>query len=90
MYNSGGDSDDSKQSAESSSYRAAAVAAVVSLPTRTAGPNCKNPPKMRFEKFVKLKDPTCACNDLTNFECEAQAAINRNYVNFQKLAWKNL
>ena len=37
---------------------------------------------MRFEKFVKLKDPTCACNDLTNFECEVQAAINRNYVNF--------
>ena len=45
MYNSGGDSDDSKQSTESSSYRAAAAhnlvhysaaVALVSLPTRRA------------------------------------------------------
>jgi hypothetical protein len=34
-------------------------------------------------------DHTCACNDLTNFECEAQATGNGSYVNFQKLAWKS-
>ena len=31
---------------------------------------------------------TCACNRLTNFECEAQATGNGSYVNLQKLAWK--
>ena len=25
-----------------------------------------------FEKFVKLTDHTCACNDLTNFERDAR------------------
>ena len=39
----------------------------------TVGPNFKNPPKMRFKTFVKLTDHTCACNDLTNFECEVKA-----------------
>ena len=45
---------------------------------------------MRFEKFVKLMDYTCACNNLTNSKSEAQATINESYMNFQKLAWKNL
>ena len=31
----------------------------------------KKPAKKRFKKIVKLSDHTCACNDLTNFECEA-------------------
>ena len=52
----------------------------------TVGPNCKSPPKMRFKKFVKLTDHTCACNDLTNFECEAQAIGNRSCENFQKIS----
>jgi hypothetical protein len=47
----------------------------------------KKPAKKRFKKIVKLSDHTCACNDLTNFECEAQAT--GSYVNLQKLAWKN-
>ena len=34
---------------------------------RTVGPNWKNPPKMRFKKFVKLTDHTCACYDLRKF-----------------------
>ena len=55
---------------------------------RSAEPNCKNPPKMRFQKFVKLTDHTCACNDLTNFECEGQATGNGSCENFQKLALK--
>ena len=50
----------------------------------------KNPPKTRFnKKIVKLTDHTCACKNLTNFECEAQATGNGSYVNLQKLAWKN-
>lgn len=32
--------------------------------------------KRDFKKIVKLKDHTCACNDLTNFECEAKATGN--------------
>jgi hypothetical protein len=40
------------------------------------GPNCKSPPKMRYLKIVKLTNHACACNDLTNFECEAQATGN--------------
>ena len=39
---------------------------------------------------MKLTDRTCACNGLTNFECEAQATGNGSYVNLQKLAWKKL
>ena len=39
---------------------------------------------MRFKKFVKLTNHTCACNDLTNFECEAQATGNGSYVKLQK------
>ena len=37
---------------------------------RTVRPKYTNLPKIRFKKFVKLTDHTCACNDLTNFECE--------------------
>ena len=49
---------------------------------RTVGPNWKNPPKMRFKKFVKLTDHTCACYDLTNFEFEVHAMTgNGCYVN---------
>ena len=40
---------------------------------RTVVPNGKNTPKIRLEKFVKLTDHTCACNDLTNFESEVHA-----------------
>jgi hypothetical protein len=40
---------------------------------------------------VKFNDHTQACNDLTNFEFEANAiAENGSYVNLQKLAEKNL
>jgi len=39
---------------------------------------------------VKLTDQTCACNDLTNFEWEANAiAGNGSYVNLLKLEEKN-
>ena len=38
---------------------------------------------------MKLTDRTCACNNSTSFECEAQAPGNESYVNLQKLAWKN-
>ena len=55
----------------------------------TVGPNSKNPPKNKIKKYVKLTDHTCACSDLTNFECEVEATGNGIYVNFQKLAWKN-
>ena len=33
-------------------------------------------------------DHTCACNNLTSFECEAQAPENGNYVNLQKIGLK--
>ena len=36
----------------------------------TFGTNCKNPPKITLEKFVKLSGHTCVCNNLTSFECE--------------------
>ena len=32
---------------------------------------------------MKLTDHTCACNNLTSFECESQAPGNGSYVNFQ-------
>ena len=44
----------------------------LSLLARTVGPNIKNPPKNKIEKFVKFTDHNCACKDLTNFECEGQ------------------
>ena len=42
---------------------------------------------MRLKIREIIPDYTCACKDLTNFECEGQAI--GNYVNLQKLAWKN-
>ena len=50
---------------------------------RTFGTNCKNPPKITFEKFVKLSGHTCVCNNLTSFECEVYKNRKR------KLLWKN-
>ena len=46
--------------------------------------------KNYIEKLVKLTDHTCACNNLTNFQCEAKA-INGNgsNMNMLKLAYKN-
>ena len=44
------------------------------------GQIAKKNPKMKFKKFVKLTDHTCAYNDLTNFETG-----NGSYVNLQKL-----
>jgi hypothetical protein len=35
----------------------------------------KNPPKIRFEQFVKLTDYTYACNSLTNFEYKAETEM---------------
>ena len=52
---------------------------------RTVGQNRQNPPKTKFKKFVKSTNHTCACNRLTNFECEAQATGNGSYVNLEKL-----
>ena len=46
--------------------------------------------KTGFIKFVKLTDHTCACNNLTHFECEVQATGNGSYVNLQKLPWEKL
>ena len=34
-------------------------------------------PKIRIEKFVKLSDPTYACNSLTNFEYKQSACNDR-------------
>ena len=39
------------------------------------------------KKIVKLTDHTCACNDLTNFDSEANAKTNfknRQYLDFKK------
>ena len=45
------------------------------------GLNSKNPPKLRFKKFVKLSGHTCSCNDLTHFEYQGRAMTgNGNYV----------
>ena len=57
---------------------------------RTVGSYYKKPAKNEIQKFVKLNDRVYACNDLTNFEGEAQAMTgNGNYVNMLKLACKN-
>jgi len=39
---------------------------------------------------VKLTDCTCACNDLTSFECEAQATGNGSYVKFADTSMEKL
>ena len=48
---------------------------------------CKNSPKTRF-----YTDCTCACNGLTNFECEAQATGNGSYLKKRprKNSWSQL
>ena len=57
---------------------------------RTVGPNSKNPPEIKFNKFMKLTGCTNACNGLINFEYEAHAMTrNKNKVNFLKFAWEN-
>ena len=57
---------------------------------RTVGSYSKKPAKNEIQIFVKFTDRTYACNDLTNFEGEAQAMTgNGNYVNMLKLACKN-
>ena len=58
---------------------------------RTVGSYYKKPAKNEIQKFVKLNDRVYACNDLTNFEGEAQAMTgNGSYVDTLKLACKNL
>jgi hypothetical protein len=49
----------------------------------------KKPAKKRYKKFVKLSDHTCACNDLTNFECEAQAIAETCMEKLVKSLWMN-
>ena len=57
----------------------------------TLGPNVKNPPKMRFKRFVKLTNHTYAYNDFTY--CLEYVVYemtgNGSYLNWQKLVWKN-
>ena len=45
----------------------------------TFGTNCKNPPKITFEKIVKLSGHTCVCNNLTSFECEVHKNRKRKW-----------
>ena len=45
-----------------------ALRARKSVACRTVGPICKNPSKIRLEKFVKFTDHTNAYNSLTNFD----------------------
>ena len=56
----------------------------------TAGPNCKNPPKIKSKKFVKLMDHTCTCNNLTSFKCKTHPRETETVVNLLKFNWKNL
>jgi hypothetical protein len=57
---------------------------------RTVGSYCKKPDKNEIQKFVQLTARNYACNDLTNFEGEAQAMTgNGSYLNMLKLACKN-
>ena len=56
----------------------------------TVGLNFKNPLKIRFRKIVKLTGHTCVCNDLTNFECEAQATGNGSSEHFWETCMENL
>lgn len=52
--------------------------------------NCKNPPKIKIWKIVKLTDYNNAYNSLTNCEYKVNELIgNGNYVNLLKLAGKN-
>ena len=54
------------------------------------GQRTKNPPKMRFIKFVKLTGYTYACHDLTNFEYQMRTMTgNGSYVNLFKFVREN-
>ena len=54
------------------------------------GQMAKTRQTLDLKKIVKLTDHTSACNSLTNFEYEPHAMTgNGNYVNLQKLGWKN-
>ena len=45
---------------------------------------------MRLKKIVKLTDHTCACNDLTNFECGAQVTRNGSLCQFAATCMEKL
>jgi hypothetical protein len=70
--------------------RRLASAVFLSWPYLTlVGLNVKIPPNIGFQKFVKMTNHF-ACISLTNFVNEGQSITgNGNYVNLQKLAWKN-
>ena len=57
---------------------------------RTVEPNVKNPPKMRFKKFVKLTGHTCAGNDLTSFEYEDHAKTGNGSYEYADTGTKKL
>ena len=60
-------------------YRACLGALGAWVLRRTFGTNCKNPPKIIFEKFVKSSGHTCVCNNLTSFECEVHKNRKRKW-----------
>ena len=56
----------------------------------TVVPNCKNLPKIKPKKLVKLIDHTNVYNSLTNFEYQVnKMTVNNNSVKMLKFAWKN-
>ena len=62
----------------------------LSTPYRhTVGPNVKNPPKIRFQKIVKLTDHSYACNSLTYSEYKTYPLETEIDVILLKLALKN-
>ena len=49
----------------------------------------KKPAKVKVEKFVKLTDHTCACNDLTSFEYEVHGMTgNRKSFEYAETCMK--
>ena len=63
----------------------------LSTPCRhTVGPNVKNPPKIRFQKIVKLTDHSYACNSLTYSEYKTYPPGNRNRCDFAETCFKKL
>jgi hypothetical protein len=55
----------------------------------TAEPNCKNPPKTKFWKLVKLADHTSTSNNLTSFVYKTHLPETEIVVNLLKFALKN-
>ena len=54
------------------------------------GLNRRNPPNLRFLKFVKVTGHTFFCDDLTNFKYQVRAMTgNGKFANLFELAWKN-